>query len=437
MKRLLALSIAAALLAGGCGSDPAPADQTTTPVDVTTSTSDVTTTTPPAGSRQVPGVLTASPGVERAAPDAAALTTELAAGFNLAGFELWLTQDATGNFVFSPMSIAHALLMARGAADDATGAAIDTALRLPNDPHAAWNAVDQMMASAAASEDELTVTLADRIWPRLDVSPDQAWIDLLASQHGASVQPLDFAGDASGSRDIINEWVSEQTQELIPELLPDGFISGQTVLVLTDAVYFEARWAKVFGKYGPESGDFTRLDGATVPVEFMKELELASPRGTGDGYVFAEIPYVGEEYSMLVVVPEAGRFEEIRSGLGQGLLDEIDAAGTVGPFELQIPKWANDTALDLLPWLTEIGAAPGSYPGISPSAFLGAAVHGADIAVDEQGTVAAAATAIGFLESGPPEPELIVKADKPFLYVIRHTPTGLVLFAGQVTDPTS
>ncbi|MDJ0953492.1 MAG: serpin family protein [Acidimicrobiia bacterium] len=434
MKRILALSIAAAMLATACGDDPAPADQTTTTESTATT---ATTATPPEEARQVPGELTVSPAVERAAPDAAAPTTELAAGFNAAGFELWLTQDATGNFVFSPMSIAHALLMARGAADDATGSAIDAALGLPNDPHAAWNAIDQMMEAAAAAEDELTVTLADRIWPRLDVTPDQAWVDLLAAQHGASVQPLDFAGDASGSRDIINEWVSEQTQELIPELLPAGFIKGNTVLVLTDAVYFEARWDTVFGKYGPESGEFIRLDGSKVPVEFMKELELSSPRGTGDGYVFAEIPYVGDEFSMLVVVPDEGQFDEVRNRLGREFLAEVDAAGTVGPFELQIPKWTDDTALDLLPWLTDIGAAPGSYPAISPDAFLGAAVHGADIAVDEQGTVAAAATALGFLESGPPEPELTVKADKPFLYVIRHVPTGLVLFAGQVTDPTS
>ena len=291
VQRLFALSIAAALVAGACGGDPAPADPTTTLPGVTTTTPEVTTTstTPPAAPRQLPGLLTVSPGVERAAPDAAALTTQLAAGFNEAGFELWLTQDATGNFVFSPMSIAHALLMARGAADDATGAAIDAALALPDDPHAAWNAVDQVMATAAAAEDELTVTLADRIWPRLDVSPDQAWIDLLASQHGASVQPLDFAGDAPGSRDIINDWVSEQTQELIPELLPDGFINPATVLVLTDAVYFEARWDTVFGKYGPVNGEFTRLDGTMVSVEFMTGLELASARGTGDGFVFAHM----------------------------------------------------------------------------------------------------------------------------------------------------
>jgi serpin B len=79
----------------------------------------------------------------------------------------------------------------------------------------------------------------------------------------------------------------------------------------------------------------------------------------------------------------------------------------------------------------------GNYPSITPDAFIDGALHGADITVDEWGTVAAAATALGFAESGPPEPELSVKADRPFLYLIRHRPTGLVLFAGQVTNPAS
>ena len=108
-----------------------------------------------------------------------------------------------------------------------------------------------------------------------------------------------------------------------------------------------------------------------------------------------------------------------------------------GPYELLMPKWTTNTALDLMAWLTEVGAAPGSYPDISPDAFLAGAVHGADITVDEWGTVAAAATALGFDESGAAEPDLTIKANRPFLYLIRHRPSGLVLFAGQVTDPNS
>jgi len=145
----------------------------------------------------------------------------------------------------------------------------------------------------------------------------------------------------------------------------------------------------------------------------------------------------GREYSMLIIIPDEGQFEQTRQRLTGDLVQEVDRQMTNGPYELRLPKWETDSATDLLPWLTETGAAPGSYPLISPPAFLDGAVHGANIAVDEVGTVAAAATALMFGESGPPEPELDVFADQPFLYLIRHRPTGAVLFAGQVMDPTA
>ena len=140
---------------------------------------------------------------------------------------------------------------------------------------------------------------------------------------------------------------------------------------------------------------------------------------------------------MLLIIPDEGRFEEVRERISDDFLAAVDAELTSGPWELLMPEWETTSDLDLLPWLTEIGAAPGSYPGIGPGVFLSGGVHGADIAVDEIGTVAAAATALGFDESGPAEPELTIAADRPFLYVLRHVESGLVLFAGQVTDPTA
>ncbi len=325
------------------------------------------------------------------------------------------------------------------AADAATAAAIDAALGFPDGPaaHEGWNAIDHAIASAAHDHEGLTVAIANRIWPRTGLRPDQAWVDLLATHHGVDVHPLDFAGDPSGSREVINAWVSERTEALIPELLPGGMLEPDTVTVLTNAIYLEARWERPFGKYGPVTTDFRRLDGTTVPVEMMRELELEAPRSVGDGYVAAEIPYVGGELSMLVVVADEGRFAEVRSRLGEGLTDEIDAALEPGPFELLLPRWTDETGqLDLLGWLQEVGAAPGHYPAIAPDVVLGAAVHGADIAVDEWGTVAAAATALEYRVSAPPPPHLEVAADRPFLYLIRHVDSGLVLFLGQVTDPT-
>ena len=148
-------------------------------------------------------------------------------GINDAGFDLWRAQPANHNFVFSPASIGHAVLMARGAADEATGAAIDEAFGLPSgvSAHEAWNVVGQQID--AAQGEDVTVTMADRIWPALDVEPDQRWVDLLAAEHGADVQKLDLRGDPEGSRKVINGWVSDSTEALIPELLPQGFLQPQ------------------------------------------------------------------------------------------------------------------------------------------------------------------------------------------------------------------
>jgi serpin B len=334
--------------------------------------------------------------------------------------------------------------MAREAADPATAGAIDATFGLPAEiaAHDAWNALDIAIAESNATAEALDgsespiVTLASRLWPSTGASPDQGWVDLMATHHGADVELIDVA-DGEGSRQRVNQWVSDQTDELIPELLPSGFIRPNTVLVLTDAVYFKAQWQTVFGKYGPEDGVFTRLDGTEVDTSYLVDLEQPGPRGVGDGYVGAELPYLGDDYTMLLIVPDEGRFDDVRSRLSTDLLAEIDATFTRGPYELRMPEWETTSAVDLLGWLGDEGIAPGSFPGIGPDVFLDGAVHGADITVDENGTEAAAATALGFAESGPPDPELIIAADRPFLYLVRHVDSGAVLFAGQVTDPTA
>lgn len=432
--RIAAVFVLISLLVASCGN--AGVDSAAVPPDSVsgpTTAGSVASSTPPSEPAGV--VLAASDGVQRAAAHPDAAVGELVAGWNDAGFELLRRLPADDNVVFSPASIGHALLMAAAAGDDTTRSAIETALGVSDGAHQAWNSLDH--AIAATESDQVTVTIADRIWPHVGIEPDQQWVDLLAAQHGADVVALDYSNQPDTSRQIINDWVADRTDGLIPELLPPGVIDpASTVLVLTDAVYFAADWATAFGKYGPVDGTFTTLDGTEVDVSFMHQLDLGDRRGVGDGFVGAEIPYAGNDYSMLILVPDAGRYDELIDRLDQELLDEIDATFTTGPYELLLPKWSHDYQIDLLDWLTDIGAAPGSYPKIDPRAILGAAVHAADIAVDEHGTVAAAATGLAFTVSGPLEPELTVAADRPFIYLIRHRQSGLVLFVGHVTDPT-
>ncbi|MEZ5226388.1 MAG: serpin family protein [Acidimicrobiales bacterium] len=243
------------------------------------------------------GVIEPTDGLGRADLLDDAPTTNLANGFNDAGFDLLRTLPADESTVFSPTSIGHALLMARAAADEPTGANIDAGFALPEGiaAHDAWNAIDQAIAAsngqATSNEGAPTpvVTIADRIWPRQGLTVDADWIDLLATHHGAGAETIDVAKPEE-SRQRINAWVSDQTNELIPSLLPEGFIDGNTNLVLTDALYFKAQWQTVFGKYGTIDRDFTNIDGSSTPTSFMRELELTAPRGIGDGWAAAELP---------------------------------------------------------------------------------------------------------------------------------------------------
>ena len=401
---------------------------------------------PEQGSSAGDGVVepTTDPVVERPAPDSADVE-ELVVGINDVGYRIFgaASQDSTDDLVVSPLSIGVAFGMADAGASGATADALSELFGFPaqsEDRWAAFNALEQSVA--AEGGDGPIVRLANRQFPDVGFQTVQGYDELLGRWFGAGIEPLPLRSEGEASRERINGWVSERTEELIPELLPAGFLDPSSVMVLVNALYLEADWARPFGKYPTEDAPFTRLDGSTVTVPLMHELELTGPAVATAEYAATELPYEGGELSMLVIVPEAGHYEQVEAALSTGLAEEIDAAATSGAVELYLPRFESSTNLDLRETLegqlgvTDLFGVAG-FEGIAPGISLEGAVHATDIAVDEIGTVAAAATALGFEDSGPPEPEVTVRADRPFLYLIRHQPTGAVLFVGRVMDPTA
>lgn len=365
-------------------------------------------------------------------------------GVGTALLELAVAEGGEVNTVVSPTSVAHAVLMLRDAGDPATVSAVDAMFGFPAGlaAHEAWNALDHRIeagngtrrSSSGSGERTPTVTIAGRVWPALGSQPDPSWLALLASRHGIEVEPIDVERPEA-VRQRVNDWVAEETEGIIRDLLPAGAVSRDTEMLVTDAVYFAAEWERSFTEHGPVDAWFVTLGGDPVTASFLVEFDLGAPRGVGDGWAAAELPYRGGDWSMLVVVPDAGTFAAFRSDFGPDVLAEIDAGLSTGPYELRVPVWSGSSKLDLLPWLREAGVAPGRYPDADH--VLTGGLHAAHIEVDEYGTVAAAATALVVgPEAGPPEPEVRIVADRPFLFVIRHVDTGLILFQGQVVDPT-
>lgn len=370
-------------------------------------------------------------------------TPALVEGLNEFGFdyEALLTERSPDeNLVFSPLSIAIAFGMADAGARGETAAQIEEVFHLPAsgpELHAAFNALDQALADSGKS----TLRLANRMYPAAGYELEPGFVETLASSYGAPLERLEFAGDTEGARERINDWVSERTEERIPELLASGALDPNTVLVLVNALFLEAKWSEPFGKYPTERAPFTRVDGSTVGVPLMHNAELQTRYVDAAAYQAAELPYGQGELSMLVVVPK-GDFARFERSLDAERLAEIDAAGRRGFVDVYLPKWSASSKLDLAATLPALGLTlpfgGGDFTGISPdNPFISSGVHAANIDVDEVGTVAAAATALAFEVSGPPEADAVIRADRPFLYLIRDTETGAVLFLGRMVDPSA
>lgn len=366
----------------------------------------------------------------------------LAAGLNRFGLDYYgvLAGGSPGeDVVFSPLSIGIAFGMADAGARGETAAQIEHVFHLPTagrELHAAFNGLDQALADAG----EATLRLANRMYPALGYELVPDFVETLGASYGAPLERLDFDGDPDAARERINEWVAERTEKRIPELMPFGSITPNTVLVLVNALYLEARWSQPFGKYPTEPAPFTRPDGSSGEVPLMHNAEFAGRYAEGEGYQAVELPYGGGELSMLVVVPAQGRFADFERGFDAERLAAVDAAMRDGIVDLFMPRWSTSFDVDLVETLPELGLTlpfrGGDFTGISArNPFIGAGVHAADVEVDEWGTVAAAATGLGFRESAPPRPDVVIRADRPFLYLVRHVETGAMLFLGRVVNP--
>lgn len=398
-----------------------------------------------------PGIEFVSASVDRAAPDPAA-AAEAASVVNALGVDLYAkVRDTEGNLALSPYSIAVALSMARAGADTVTATEMDAVLHAQAvlDLAAGFGSLDAALAERPAvfpvpegDALELELSFGNAVWPQVDFPFEDAYLELLARHYGAGVQAVDYAGDTEGARQAINGWVADQTKDRIPELIPAGVLSGLTRLVLTNAVYLKAPWLHPFDSGGTADGPFALLDGSTVQVPLMRVTD-GFGHATGPGWEAIGLPYMGEELAMIVAVPDPGTFEQFETDFDADSIAEIAGALEQRQVRLRLPSWEFRTQIGLNQPLKDLGMVTAfsddaDFSGLSPEALaITDVLHEAFIAVDEDGTEAAAATAVVIGETSAPEEPLEVTVDRPFLFWIVDQPTGAVLFLGRVTDPTA
>ncbi len=446
-----ALCVTLTALLSACDSGPEPAD---TPEPLT-----IPSPTPTAVDRAIPVVSNElRSDKERAAPSASGTeVADVVDGNSAFAFDLYQAlRGQQGNLFYSPHSISLALAMTYAGAGGRTERQMADTLRFSptqDQLHAAFNTLGQYLASRGTdvhsrNGEGFRLNIVNAVWGQQGHPFHEAFLDVLAESYGAGVRPADFIAAPEESRIVINDWVAERTEDRIRDLVPPGIINPLTRMVLTNAIYFNASWIFPFSEGNTRPQPFHLLDGGSVDVPMMRTSEDFG-YAAGDGYQAVDLPYVGNELSMTVMVPDKGRFREFEDSLDSGLAERIIANLGVRHVTLDLPRFEFESEFRLGETLKSMGMsdafdrAASDFSGMDGRSCLAGdpgclyireVVHKAFVSVDEAGTEAAAATAVMMQnESAPPDP-VSVTVDRPFVFLIRDRETGAILFAGRVLE---
>ena len=359
---------------------------------------------------------------------------------------------ADESFAISSYSIAAAFGMLYGGTVGDAQAQMESTLHFSladERQHVAHNWLDQQLAarnldaSEDGSLDPVIVQTANGVWLerglRDEINP--SYLDLLATHYGAGVHLADFRNNYRTESDAINRWVSSRTRELIPELLPPYVIKWTTNMVLVNALYLKAPWAVPFDRDSTRKATFTKLDGSDVQVDTMYGYALAGSYAEEPDYTALAIPLRNSALEVVFVVPHD--FAEFEASLDQPTLDAVLTSMQGDIVNAYIPRLELETNISLVKALRDELGMPtpfddeSAFDDIVPGlGVIKEVIHKTVIKLDEDGTEAAAATAIVIGdEVGGDDPSATFRADKPFFLMIRDSPTQSVLFFGRVLEP--
>lgn len=382
--------------------------------------------------------------------DAEALATTVA-GLNHFAVDLYGQLRARdGNLVLAPSGISEALAMALTGADGDTAAEMHKTLHVapPVDTvhermkrlRARWQALDQ--------GEGVDAKFATRLWADTGETFRPEFLRATREYYGAECDQLSFTQPEEARR-AINDWVEAQTEQRIRELLSPGTITTDTRLVLTSAVYFQGRWSKPFLPIRTRESPFHVSEDETVDVPLMQTRDSFGYAETSD-YQVLEMTYGVGDVSMVLLLPAAGKtLEELEADWSWDLLRaSIDAIKPDTEIEVYIPRFSATSAFQLSQPLIALGmqsafdrdAADFSKMTGGRDLALAAVVHQVFVEVNEQGSEAAAATAVTAEPTGAPprvDKVPVFRADRPFLFLIRERQLGSILFLGRVTNPVA
>jgi serpin B len=354
-------------------------------------------------------------------------------------------RDTKGNLFFSPYSISTALAMTHAGARESTADQIAYTLHftLPRrELHPAFGALEAKL-NAIQSQGDVQIHVANSLWPQTGYPFLEDYLQLIEKHYGSSITPVDYISATEEARQTINRWVEKKTQEKIKDLIQRGMLDASTVMVLTNAIYFKGNWARQFEEETTTEAPFRVATNRTVEVPMMRQ--AASFKYTQmDGIQILELPYEGNSLSMLVLLPaKVDGLQELERALTVEKLRAWTADLRAIHIRVVLPRFKVTSRFSLGKTLIDMGmfdafdverADFSDMDGKKNSLFISEVAHKAFVEVNEEGTEAAAATGV-IMQTTSIAPEFV--ADRPFLFLIRESATGSILFMGRIVDPTA
>lgn len=353
-----------------------------------------------------------------------------------------------GNLFFSPYSISTALAMTYAGARANTARQMADVLRFTLEQEQLVRAFAELESqlNAIQGKGNILLSIVNALWAQKDYQFLREFLDLLIHHYKAALKYADFATAFEEARQEINAWVEQQTHEKIKNLIPEGVLNDLTRLVLVNAIYFKGSWASQFKETDTQNTAFWVTPDTSIDVPMMHQTHEFSYAIIPDAKIqLLELPYIGNELSMIVLLPnEKDGLTHLENLLNAENLDFW--LRHLNPLKIRVylPKFKLSSGFKLNETLEAMGMTDAfgesaDFSGMDGKGELtiSAVIHKAFVEVNEEGTEAAAATAVVMLGRGlsfAPPPEF--RADHPFVFLVRDNPSGSILFLGRVVDPT-
>ena len=354
-----------------------------------------------------------------------------------------------GNLFFSPESISADFAMAYAGARGQTATEIGKVFHFTLPPERLHPAEGALLKQMNSQHQGYELHVADALWAQKDASFLPAYLKLVQTDYGAGFRPVDFKSSPEAVRATINQWVEQQTNDKIQNLIGSGVLTPATRLVLTNAIYFKGTWLDPFDVDWTDEEEFHLTAKQSIKTPMMNR-DGGYLYYNGGTFLELEMPYKGEELAMIILLPnEIDGLPALEKSFTAAAASEwMQKLEPVGKVILTLPRFTMTQQFELSSTLSAMGMAQAfsdaaDFSGMTgkPDFTISAAIHKAFIDVNEQGTEAAAATAIEMLATAMQRPNnepppIIFDADHPFLFLIRDKSTGAILFLGRMTNPT-